>query len=140
MEGTASSKIVGGIDVRRSSLAPRPKARVFAHSWKKSRKGCQRVRLTECKAVDNAASTLLQRRLTHLECQWARSRQRAVKHAAVGGRMTARWSGVFRRSSGNAGFRGGSESWTQKRFRTQAWQSLSARRQSPKKVFSWGCS
>jgi hypothetical protein len=32
----------------------------------------------------------------------ARSRQRAVKRAAVGGRMTARWSGVFFGARGNA--------------------------------------
>jgi hypothetical protein len=35
----------------------------------------------------------------------ARSRQRAVKRAAVGGRMTARWSGVYFDARGNAASR-----------------------------------
>jgi hypothetical protein len=47
----------------------------------RSRKSCRALPALRASAGDNAGSY--------------RSRRRAVKHAAVGGRMTARWSGVY---------------------------------------------
>jgi len=59
-----------------------------------------------------------------------RSRRRAVKHAAVGGRMTARWSGVSHERRPDGLDRGGSRSLAPAGFPT----ALGG--QSPKKVFS----
>lgn len=66
--------------------------------------------------------------------QPARSRRRAVKHAAAGGRMTARWSGAAPGRSGRAVFAGGG-------LEVERWRvSHSARPESPEVVFVRGCS
>jgi hypothetical protein len=59
---------------------------------------------------------------------WTRSRQRAVKRAAVGGRMTARWSGVFSGDAETRDRRGSGR-------RTSAGFPTALGRQSPKMMF-----
>ena len=66
----------------------------------------------------------------------ARSRHRAVKRGAVGGRMTARWSGVARGNASARRVRGPTGDLEVERRRV----SHGARRQSPKVVFRHGCS
>jgi hypothetical protein len=64
------------------------------------------------------------------DCHSTRSRLCAVKHGAVGGRMTARWSGVFRGRSARALDSGGGS-----RSGTPAVSSTALGGQSPKRVF-----
>jgi hypothetical protein len=68
----------------------------FARSSLQSPERCQRARPARREAAEKAAALSPRRARARRGSRSARSRRRAVKHGAVGGRMTARWSGVFR--------------------------------------------
>jgi hypothetical protein len=58
--------------------------------WRKVSEGSHRRSCRQPRKLRRSKTT----RLRASGCRWARSRRRAVKRGAAGGRMTARWSGA----------------------------------------------
>lgn len=81
------------------------------------------------KAAEKAAALASRSAKAQRDSLSVRSRQRAVKHDAAGGWMTARWSGVFHEHVRKRHVRGGS------RWRTPAGFPTALGRQSPKVMF-----
>ena len=119
----------GRIDVRRWKRSQRWQSetlRRFALSLERRR---QRVRAARRQAAEKAPAPSPAARERERGSLLSRSRRRAVKHGAVGGRMTARWSGVYREQRQRRTDRGGSRSGTPAGFPT----ALGG--QPPKSVF-----
>jgi hypothetical protein len=120
----------GSIDVRPVEARSRRETGALARSSFQSPTGRQRARPAKREAADNAAALLpAPRESAGAAASRPRSRRRAVKHGAVGGRMTARWSGVLHERRRRRCVRGGSRSGTPAGFPTAPCG------QSPKRVF-----
>jgi hypothetical protein len=115
----------GSIDVQ--PVAPRSAKEQGVHALRFNRpKRRQRARPAKREAAEKAAALPRAARKRRRDSQSARSRRRAVKHGAVGGRMTARWSGVFRgATAATPRLRGGSRCGTPPGFPGSARRAVS---------------
>jgi hypothetical protein len=93
-----------------------------------SRKGCQRARPARREGGRKSCCACIAGAKAQGDSLSTRSRQRAVKHGAAGGWMTARWSGVFREQRRQRPVQGGS------RWRTPAGFPTALGGKSPEKV------
>jgi hypothetical protein len=96
-EGTSSFGKVGALTCPAGTGLGRSGSRALTRPRFGRDKRCQRVRFGGVACSRQSCGALCfqpERASAKAESRSARSRRRAVKHGAVGGRMTARWSGA----------------------------------------------